>query len=92
MRFFGKQPHTEMSVPERVEYFTEVDDKMTDINCARFADSRQKALRLIIWQVQLKPVGYIYTQELVIKVVVIFHSKGHIVLFHYESRSHDCVR
>ena len=52
MRFFGNHPHTGMSILERVEYFTEVDGKMTDINCARLADSRLKALRSIVGQVQ----------------------------------------
>ena len=47
MRFFGKRPHTEMSIPKRVEYFTEVDGKMTNINYARFAGSKPKALRFI---------------------------------------------
>ena len=52
MRIFGKLYHTEMIIPERVEYFTEVDDRMTGINCARFADSRPNALRLIVGQLQ----------------------------------------
>ena len=47
MRFFRKRPHTKMSVLEKVEYFTEVDDTMININYARFADSKPKALRLI---------------------------------------------
>ena len=51
-KFFGKRPHTEMSIPERVEYFTEMDGKMTNINCTRFADSKPKALCLIAGQVQ----------------------------------------
>ena len=41
-----------MSIPERVEYFTEVGGKITDINYAKFADSRPKTLCSIIRQVQ----------------------------------------
>ena len=52
MRIFGKWSHTEMRIPERVEYCTEVDGRMTDINCTRFADSRLNALRLMEGQVQ----------------------------------------
>ena len=45
MRFFGNHPHTDMNIPERVEYFIQLDDRMTFINCARYADSKPNALR-----------------------------------------------
>ena len=49
-RFFGKRPPTKMSIPEMVEYYTVVDGKMTNINYARFVNSKPKALRLIAGQ------------------------------------------
>ena len=51
MRFFGKRPHTEMSIQERVEYFTEMNGKITYINCARFANSKLKGFCSIVGQV-----------------------------------------
>ena len=53
MRFSRKRPptKTKMSIPERVEYFTKVDGKMTNINCARFVESKPRASHLIARQV-----------------------------------------
>ena len=41
-----------MNITERVEYFTEMDIRMTGINCARFFDSKPNTLLSIVGQVQ----------------------------------------